>query len=64
MLKQLGITNIGSHTLEALKLADESRVRKAELAVQLATKEARVKRRRKRLGEEEDNDPDYSPRCF
>lgn len=55
MLKQLGITNIGSHTLEALN---------PELAAQLATKEARVKRKRKRLAEEEDNDPDYSPGCF
>lgn len=52
------------HTLEALKTADVSRIRKAESAAQLATKESRIKRRRLRLGEEEFDDPDYCPGGF
>ncbi|KAG8244038.1 hypothetical protein J6590_031039 [Homalodisca vitripennis] len=54
-------TDLGKNTLEALKIADASRVRKAELAAQLATKEARIKIRRQRLAEEKVDDPDYSP---
>lgn len=64
VMKQLGITDIGNNTVEALKSADESRIRKAELAAQLATKEARVKRRRKLLREEEVDNPDYCPGGF
>ncbi|KAG8245502.1 hypothetical protein J6590_104887 [Homalodisca vitripennis] len=61
VLEKLGITDLGKNTLEALKIAYASRVRKAELAAQLATKEARIKRRRQRLAEEEVDDSDYSP---
>ncbi|KAG8268253.1 hypothetical protein J6590_032110 [Homalodisca vitripennis] len=52
---------MGKYTLEALKTADVSRIRKAEIAAQLATKESRIKRRRLRLGEEEVDDPHYCP---
>ncbi|KAG8260197.1 hypothetical protein J6590_102170 [Homalodisca vitripennis] len=52
---------MGKYTLEALKTADVSRIRKAEIAAQLATKESRIKRRRLRLGEEEVDDPHYGP---
>ncbi|KAG8270135.1 hypothetical protein J6590_091831 [Homalodisca vitripennis] len=61
VLKRLGITDFGKNTIEALQMADYSRIRKAELAARLATKEARIKRRRKSLAEEEVYDLYYCP---
>lgn len=64
VLKKLGIADIGVNTQEALKNADMARLRKAERAAMEATKEARVRRRRRKLSLEEGDDPDYSSGAF
>ncbi|KAG8266396.1 hypothetical protein J6590_073565 [Homalodisca vitripennis] len=64
VFKHLGISDIGSNTIDALKVADKARIRKSEYAEGLASKESRVKRRRERLREEEVDDIEYCPGGF
>ncbi|KAG8254195.1 hypothetical protein J6590_015083, partial [Homalodisca vitripennis] len=64
VFKHLGISDIGSNTIDALKVADKARIRKSEYAEGLASKESRVKRRRERLREEEVDDTEYCPGGF
>lgn len=64
LLKELGFTDYGVNTINALKSADEERVRKADRAAMDATKEARVARRRKRIVEDEGGEDFYSPGAF
>lgn len=49
VLKKLGVKDMGKNTVAAMKAADDLRVKKAEIAVKLLTKEARIERRRKKL---------------
>lgn len=64
VLKQLGFTDYGVNTLKALKQAGQERLRKAELSTKEMTKEARIKKRRKRLETEEDRNSHYNPGAF
>lgn len=64
VLKCLGLEDVGEHTVAALKYADHIRITKADRAALEMTKEARIKRRRKRLADDELVDNDYCPGGF
>lgn len=64
MLEEIGVQELGRNTITALQKFDADRIRKADRAAELMTKEARVQRRRQLLKEEEDNDNDYCPGGF
>lgn len=64
VLKELGVSDCGKNTVEALKKADDIRLRKAHRAAQEATKEGRIARRRKRLESEEVDESQYCPGGF
>lgn len=64
VLKDLGFSDYGLHTVSALKDADEARIRRADRAALEATKEVRIQRRRKRLACDEGGEADYNPGAF
>lgn len=64
VLKELGISDCGINTIEALKKADDIRLRKADRAAQEATKDVRIARRRKRLELDEVDDSEYCAAGF
>ncbi|KAG8293216.1 hypothetical protein J6590_023375 [Homalodisca vitripennis] len=64
VLKELGIKDCGKYTVSTLKSLDEVRMRKADLKAESMTKEARIKKRRQLLGEEEEMDGSYCPGGF
>ncbi|KAG8275986.1 hypothetical protein J6590_107695 [Homalodisca vitripennis] len=63
-LQQLGVRDLGKFTVRALHSLDLERLRKAEKAAEDMTKDARVKKRRQMLAEEEDLNEDYCPGGF
>lgn len=64
VLKELGFTDYGINTLEALKKADQERLRKSEISAKEMTKEARINKRRRRLEDEDGGVSHYSPGAF
>lgn len=60
---EFGLKDYGLHTVTALKVAAEARVRKADRAALEVTEEARVNRRRKRLVGDE-GETNYNPGGF
>lgn len=64
VLQHLGINDIGSNTILLLQQLDTDRIKRAELSENNATKEARVKKRRRNLGLDEEVEEDYLPGGF
>ncbi|KAG8266637.1 hypothetical protein J6590_108192 [Homalodisca vitripennis] len=64
VLEQLGIKDIGSNTICLLQQLDTERINRAEIAVRNATKEARLKKRRINLEQDEVEEEDYIPGGF
>lgn len=63
-LQQLGVRDLGKFTVRALLRLDLERLRKAEKAAEDMSKDARVKKRRQMLAEEEGLNEDYCPGGF
>ncbi|KAG8322813.1 hypothetical protein J6590_015803 [Homalodisca vitripennis] len=64
VLKELVVKDCGRYTISALKNLDEIRMRKADVKAESMTKEARIKKRRQLLGEEEEMGDSYCPGGF
>lgn len=65
VLKECGVEDTGLNTETAMVAADNLRVKKAEIAVKLLTKEARTARRRTKLKlDSVENDKDYQAGGF
>lgn len=64
VLEELGIEDLGKHTIAALHLFDATRIKQADRAAEEMTKEARIRKRRKNLTEEEKNEDAYCPGGF
>ncbi|XP_054279210.1 uncharacterized protein LOC128997596 [Macrosteles quadrilineatus] len=64
VLEEIGVQNLGKNTISVLQKFDADRIRKADRAAELMTKEARIKRRRQLLEEEEGHGDDYCPGGF
>ena len=64
VLEDLGL-QIGFNTMKSMTALDKERIKKAEIAVSNMTKEARSKRRRAALGDQDrEKDEDYQPGGF
>lgn len=55
VLEELGVKDLGQYTIAALKTFDDTRMKQADRAAEDMTKEARIKKKRQNLVQEEKN---------
>lgn len=60
----MGIEDVGYNTLHLLEQLDSELIARAEVAEKQIAKEARLRKRRKNLAVDEENEGDYVPGGF
>lgn len=64
VLKELGFSDYGEHTITAMKSLDAERVRSSDRVALQATKDARLSKKRASLLQEPDDPMEYAPGAF